>query len=113
MRTIPTGLTLPDGPDDDSEGCLRPTRSYTRSYFREGLRAKAIAFDRLHSKLGIGDFQNDGAIIARTPQPGKQITYVAAGFDDTDANGGNLAKLIVQLDKCIQENNGLITSSTP
>ena len=113
MSKAKTGLTLPDGPDEDSEGCLRATRSYTRSYFREGLRGAGIAFDRLHSKLGIGDFQNDGAIIARTPQPGKHITYVAAGFDDNEPNGRNLAKLVVELDKCIQENNGLISSTTP
>jgi hypothetical protein len=113
MSKTKTGLTLPDGPDDDSEGCLGPRQSYTRSYFRTGLRDEGIAFDRLHSKLGIGDFQNDGAIIARTPQTGKHITYVAAGFDDNDPAGRNLGKLIVQLDKCIQENNGLISASTP
>jgi hypothetical protein len=72
-----------------------------------------MAFNRLHSKLGIGDFQNDGTIIARTPQAKKHIAYVAAGFDDTDPNGKTLGKLNVELDKCIQENNRLITAHTP
>jgi len=93
--------------------------SLTRSFFEEGLRSLTI--DRLHSKLGIGNFNNDGAIIERTisPVPGdptkdKQIRYVAAGFDEPLAqDGAQLRKLIIQLDKCIQENNGLISSATP
>jgi hypothetical protein len=93
--------------------------SLTRSFFEEGLRAQG--FDRLHSKLGIGSFNNDGAIIERTisPVPGdpsknKQIRYVATGFDEPLAqNGAQLQELIRQLDKCIQENNGLITPATP
>jgi hypothetical protein len=93
--------------------------SLTRSFFEEGLRS--LKFDRLHSKLGIGNFNNDGAIIERTisPVPGdpsknKQIRYVAAGFDEPLAqDGAQLRKLIIQLDKCIQENNGLISSAAP
>jgi hypothetical protein len=96
-----------------------PGGSLTRSFFEEGLHT--LGFDRLHSKLGIGSFNNDGGIIERTisPVPGdptknKQIRYVAAGFDEPLAqNGAQLQELIRQLDKCIQENNGLITAATP
>jgi hypothetical protein len=93
--------------------------SLTKSFFEEGLRP--LGFDRLHSKLGIGDFNNDAAIIERTivpdpadPSKNKQIRYVAAGFDDrVPDRGRSLRTLIVELDKCIQENNGLISASTP
>jgi hypothetical protein len=96
-----------------------PGGSLTRSFFEEGLRS--IGFDRLHSKLGIGNFNNDGAIIERTivPDPGdatknQQIRYVATGFDEPlSQDGRRLRGLIRQLDKCIQENNGLITPATP
>jgi hypothetical protein len=90
--------------------------SHTRSYFLEGLQQRPLALDRLHSKLGIGDFRNDAAIVARTVSdsgPTKQICYVAAGFDDPVPDTPNLHALIVALDKCILENNGLLAPSTP
>lgn len=93
-----------------------PGGSHTRSYFAEGLAG--VTLDRIHSKLGIGTFLNDAAIIVRTatdskdPAKHEQIRYVAAGFDDpSPAKAGVPAKflnqLIVELDKCICENNGL------
>jgi len=93
-----------------------PGGSHTRSYFAEGLAG--VTLDRIHSKLGIGNFLNDAAIIVRTATDStdatkhKQIRYVAAGFDDpSPARAGVPAKflnqLIVELDKCICENNGL------
>jgi hypothetical protein len=88
----------------------KPFGSLTRSFFQEGLDAAGLTQVRLHSKLGIGDRLNDGAIIVR--QVGsKQIRYVATGFDaigDTD-----FGPLIVALDKCIRENNGLLSPSSP
>lgn len=95
--------------------------SLTRSFFKVGLEFELIPFDRLHSKLGVGVFLNDAAIIERTiPDPAdpakkKQIRYVATGFDDNTfrEKGRKLGRLIVELDKCIQENNGLITPATP
>ena len=92
--------------------------SLTRSFFEEGFRRNRIGHVRLHSKLGIGNFRNDGAIIVRSvPNPAvpgtrTEIRYVATGFDD-DVLGEKLRALIVELDKCILENNGLITASTP
>jgi hypothetical protein len=94
----------------------RPVSSYTRSFFKEGLQP-LFSLDRIHSKLGIGDHLNDGAIIVRTatsvsdPTVTKQLRYVAAGFDTDDPD--DLHTLIVELDKCIQEHNGLITAATP
>ena len=91
--------------------------SHSRSYFEEGLTG--IVLDRINSKLGIGTHRNDAAIIVRTVRPDpsdhskdKQIRYVAVGMDDWKL-GAVLRKLIVDLDKCIQENNGLISSTTP
>jgi hypothetical protein len=108
-----TGLTL----IDDATGTPFHPGSYTKSFFEDGLSGAGITFDRIHSKLGIGTHENDGAIIVRTVRPDpadrskdKQIRYVAAGFDGTEAT---LHTLIVELDKCIQENNGLITAATP
>jgi hypothetical protein len=93
--------------------------SNTRSYFFEGL-APRFRLDRIHSKLGIGERRDDCAIIVRTVRPDpsdhtkdRQICYVAAGFDDPNDEGANLRALIVELDKCIQENNGLLTAATP
>jgi hypothetical protein len=95
-----------------------PNGSFTRSYFEEGLRAATLSVDRINSKLGIGDFTNDGAIILRTVTDplhagtNTQIRYVAAGFDDP-TDGDNLHALIVAFDKCIRENNGLLSASAP
>jgi hypothetical protein len=92
--------------------------SHTRSYFLEGL-APLFTLDRIHSKLGIGDFRNDCAIIARTvidpadSTKSKRICYVAAGFDDPTVTTDFLHELIVELDKCIRENNGLLTPADP
>jgi hypothetical protein len=95
--------------------------SHTRSYFRQGLRP--LVPDRIHSKLGIGHFLNDAAIIVRTvPDPAdpaktKEIRYVATGFDDPTPPSPKpavfLDALIVELDKCIRENNGLLAASSP
>jgi hypothetical protein len=98
---------------------LGQNSSNTRSYFLEGLNGK-FHLDRIHSKLGIGDFQNDCAIVVRTVKPDpkdatkdKQICYVAAGFDDPNDDGANLHELIVALDKCIRENNALLAPTAP
>jgi N-acetylmuramoyl-L-alanine amidase len=95
-----------------------PNGSHTRSYFLEGLRG--LTLDRFHSKLGIGTHRNDCAIVVRTVRPDphdhtrdKQIRYVAVGNDDPTKTTDHLHQLIVEFDKCIQENNGLISSSTP
>ncbi len=93
--------------------------SLTRSFFAEGL--ESLGFDRLHSKLGIGNFNNDGMIVERTVAPTPQgpaaptvIRYVATGFDEPlNQDGAHLRTLILELDKCIQENNGLIAAATP
>jgi hypothetical protein len=93
--------------------------SLTRSYFLEGLRSVHVPLDRIHSKLGIGDFRNDGAIVVRTvTDPAdstktKQIRYVATGFDEPDPGTKSLHKLIIEFDNCIQENNGLLSASSP
>ena len=90
--------------------------SHTRSYFLEGLEP-LFTLDRFHSKLGIGDFRYDAAIVVRTVHSGsgadKQIRYVAAGFDEAIPTTPNLHALIVALDKCILENNGLLAASAP
>jgi hypothetical protein len=95
-----------------------PGGSHTRSYFKEGL--SGFTLDRIHSKLGIGTHRNDAAIIVRTVKPDpadaskdKQIRYVAVAMDDPTKATVFLHDLIRQLDKCIQENNGLITAATP
>jgi hypothetical protein len=95
-----------------------PDGSFTRSYFEEGLRQGHLPLVRINSKLGIGDFTNDGAIILRdvpdpvNPGTSKQIRYVAAGFDDP-TDGDNLHALVVAFDKCIRENNALLSASAP
>jgi hypothetical protein len=88
--------------------------SNTESFFLQGLDP-LFTLDRVHSKLGVGDFNNDAAIIVRTVHPDpadstkdKQICYVAAGFDEPLSTTADLQKLIVELDKCILENNGLL-----
>ena len=95
-----------------------PGGSHTRSYFFEGLQA--LPLDRIHSKLGIGTYRNDAAIIVRTVRPDprdrskdKQIRYVAVGMDDDTVTTDHLHRLIVEFDKCIQENNGLLSASVP
>ena len=98
----------------------RAVGSYTRSFFREGLRFQQEDVDRpgihltrrfvdfpptvVESKIGIADFTNDCVFVVR-PDRGKELRYVAAGFDDSNAQ--LLRRLIVRLDMCIQENNGL------
>jgi hypothetical protein len=87
----------------------------------EGL--ESLPPKRIHSKLGIGHFLNDCAIIVRTvpdpvdPSKSKDIRYVAAGFDDptpaSPAPAVFLDALILELDKCIRENNGLLAASAP
>jgi hypothetical protein len=99
-----------------------PGGSHTRSYFLEGLE-KLFTIDEIHSKLGIGTHLNDAAIIVRTVKPDptdstkdKQIRYVAAAFDDPSPLNGrafHLERLIVELDKCIRENNGLLSATAP
>jgi hypothetical protein len=94
--------------------------SFTRSYFAEGLAPPprpdgqlidmppAIWTDTIQSKLGIGTNNSDCALITRKTQGGNTLRYVAAGFDEPkNSDGKLLGKLIVQLDKCIQRNNGL------
>lgn len=96
-----------------------PGGSLTRSFFEEGLQG--LVLDRVHSKLGIGGFNNDGIIVLRTiraapggPAADTQIRYVATGFDEPLRDDGKrLRALILELDKCIQENNGLISAATP
>jgi hypothetical protein len=99
-----------------------PRGSHTRSYFLEGLQ-KLFTMDEFHSKLGIGSHLNDAAIVVRTVKPDpadstkdRQIRYAAAGFDDPsplNGRGFQLEKLIVELDKCIRENNGLLSPTAP
>lgn len=99
-----------------------PRGSRTRSYFLEGLRPHLLP-NRIHSKLGIGNFLNNCEIIVRTvhdpanPENSKEIRYVAAGFDDptpaTNKPAVFLNALILELDKCIRENNGLLAASAP
>ena len=104
--------------------------SFTKSYFLMGLR-KILDADselvRIHSKLGIGNklsghretIRDDCAIVVRrVPDPAhpgssKEFTYVAAAFDDPAKDGPDLQALIVELDKCIRENNGLLAASAP
>ncbi len=100
------------------------TRVEHQELLQRGLRS-SVVLDRIHSKLGIGDFLNDVALIERTVHPDpadrskdRKIRYVAAGFDDpspakADGPARFLNKLIVELDKCILENNGLLAPSAP
>ena len=86
--------------------------SFNRSFFKEGLRAVGIRPKQFHAKIGIGNFRNDVALIVRDAGE-KEIRYVAVGCDDKHREGDDLDDLIVRLDKCIQENNGLITPTVP
>jgi hypothetical protein len=90
--------------------------SFSRSPFLDGLRtilSPDSLLVRIDSKLGIGSHRSDCAIIVRSvpdpvdPTKQKEFRYVAAGFDDPKKFGPALQKLIVELDKCIRENNGL------
>lgn len=114
-----TGLTSKQG---------FPTGSYTRSFFEEGLRHDGIKPDpinvfsrtgrrfslqEVHSKLGIGNFSNDCLLVVREER-GIELKYVATGFDDPKlATPTLLWDLIVELDMCIQQNNGLAPKSAP
>jgi hypothetical protein len=89
-----------------------PGGSFNRSFFKEGLRAVGIRPKEFHAKIGIGNFRNDVALIVRDVGE-KEIRYVAVGCDDPHADGDDLDKLIVGLDKCIRENNGLLASDIP
>ncbi|MGI8992462.1 MAG: serine hydrolase [Bryobacteraceae bacterium] len=79
---------------------------FLSSFFKDGLTAQGIHLDRCHAKVGVGTNDNDCALIERTVA-GKKIRYVAAGFDAPVGNAVPLHRLIVQLDNCIQEYNGL------
>jgi hypothetical protein len=90
--------------------------SYTRSGFRTGLGSlpnggRRFRLTEFHSKLGIGDHENDCALVVRreTRQESgvtvqKDLRYIATGFDS--GGPGPLGELIVELDMAIQENNG-------
>lgn len=89
--------------------------SFNRSFFEDGLDAGVSASggrmspDHVHAKIGIGAARSDSALIVRKVG-GKELRYVAVGCDDPDVTG--LHELIVKLDKCIQENNGLLSASS-
>jgi hypothetical protein len=88
------------------------------SFFFDGLNNQHITVDRFFAKVGVGNLpppsrqtaDDDCALIERKVG-GKKIRYVAAGFDATGADA--LHRLIVQLDKCIQQYNGLIGPGDP
>jgi len=90
--------------------------SFTRSFFEENLAQffptenERFHLDAVSSKLGIGNFRNDCILVVRSdtrhPDRNTRLRYVAAGFDD-NARGALLRELILELDMCIQENNGL------
>jgi hypothetical protein len=92
--------------------------SYTRSGFQTGLRSlpdgkRRFRLTEFHSKLGIGDHENDCALVVRreTRQESsgtveKDLRYIATGFDSGGAAA--LGELIVELDMAIQENNGFV-----
>jgi hypothetical protein len=90
--------------------------SFNHSFFKDGLRHAVIFPERIHAKIGIGDAHDDSALIARdvdpTPRAPVQvctrIRYVAVGCDDVPGPK-ELHDLIVRLDTCIRENNGLMT----
>ena len=101
------GLTLFNG---------RSINSYTRSGFQSGLALlpdgkRRFRLTQFHSKLGIGNHENDCGFVVRreTRQESsgtveKDLRYIATGFDS--GNEGPLGELIVELDMAIQENNG-------
>lgn len=90
--------------------------SYTRSGFQTGLARlpdgkRRFRLTEFHSKLGIGNFENDCALVVRRESRQeaaglveKDLRYIATGFDA--GNAGPLGELIVELDMAIQENNG-------
>lgn len=97
----------------------RRVGSYTRSFFNEGLSFQQEEVDNvrrtprfveapvreIYSKIGIADFSSDCALVVRQDR-GKELRYIAAGFDSTQG-AALLRRLIVRLDMCIQQNNGL------
>jgi hypothetical protein len=87
----------------------RPGR-FLSSFFFDGLTRKGRTPDRCFAKVGIGTFVNDCAIIERTVNE-RKIRYVAAAFDSSD--DVHLHNIIVQLDSCILENNGLKRPADP
>jgi hypothetical protein len=94
-----------------------PGGSFNRSFFQDGLKNAAIFPERIHAKIGIGDARDDSALIVRDVDPTPRapvkvrtrIRYVAVGCDDV-AGVKELHDLIVRLDTCIRENNGLMTN---
>jgi hypothetical protein len=92
-----------------------PGGSFNRSFFHDGLKKAVIFPERIHAKIGIGDARDDSALIVRDVDPTPQapvkvrtrIRYVAVGCDDV-AGVRELHDLIVRLDTCIRENNGLM-----
>jgi hypothetical protein len=93
-----------------------PGGSFNRSFFQDGLKKAIIFPDRIHAKIGIGDARDDSALIVRDVDPTPRapvkartrIRYVAVGCDDV-AGVKELHDLIVRLDDCIRQNNGLMT----
>jgi hypothetical protein len=93
-----------------------PGGSFNRSFFQDGLKKAVIFPERIHAKIGIGDARDDSALIVRDVDPTPRapvrvrtrIRYVAVGCDDV-AGVKELHDLIVRLDTCIRENNGLMT----
>jgi hypothetical protein len=96
--------------------------SFTRSFLGEGLRFVSpgtrsprfrFSLKTIHSKLGIGDFDNDCVLIERDDRS-KTLKYAAAAFDDPNVDADHLLhELAVELDKCIQQHNGLAPQDTP
>ncbi len=94
-----------------------PGGSFNRSFFQDGLKKAVIFPERIHAKIGIGDARDDSALIVRDVDPTPRapvkvrtrIRYVAVGCDDV-AGVKELHDLIVRLDDCIRENNGLMTN---
>jgi len=99
MSKKKTGLTVV------SQGQARSVGSYTRSFLGEGLLPKGFRFKEFSSKIGIGDFVNDCALVLREDR-GKELHYAVAAFDD-NGDGKSIGELMVELDMCVQENNGL------
>lgn len=101
-----SGLTI----RNPQTGQSFPVTSYTRSFFFESL---PFPVSVVCSKLGIGNFNNDVILVARRDR-GKILRYAAAGFDEPlHFNGKLLHELILELDKCIQQNNGLDPLDAP
>ena len=100
-------------------GVLKPVSSFSRSFFEEALtsmdpearpRVARFRLNEVFSKLGIANRFGDCIIVKRTDR-GKELHYVAVGLDDELVF--KLHELIIQLDICIQQNNGLTPSPVP